>query len=381
MLARWGANTASTGPPRRGAPRYVRAMPPDDGLLEELARRFRHLAGSAEARAPLYASMGRAIAGFPEVVRLFAEATPPEQQNPALLLAALHDQVLAEPGCELAAWFPTVASDPRVDRVDDALRRHCSEHADVLRATLAGRRTQTNEIGRCGLLVPALARLGDTGAIALVDIGTSAGLNLRLDHYHYVYEPGGEVGAGPVTLTTGTRGAVPVPDRLPHLAARIGVDQAPIDVRDPRATRWLQACVWPDQADRFHRLAAALEVAREVPVEVRTGDALAELGGAVAAAGERGRPVVTTTWVLSYLPRERRVAFVGLLDRIGSTTDLSWIFAESPAQAEGLPYPDRLGGEHVTALGLVTWRGGRRRVEHLGRAHPHGYWLHWEAGR
>ena len=26
---------------------------------------------------------------------------------------------------------------------------------------------------------------------------------------------------------------------------------------------------------------------------------------------------------------------------------------------------------------LVRWRGGARIVEHLGVAHPHGYWLRW----
>ena len=31
-----------------------------------------------------------------------------------------------------------------------------------------------------------------------------------------------------------------------------------------------------------------------------------------------------------------------------------------------------------SVLVLVRWRGGRRSVEHLAVAHPHGYWLHWE---
>jgi hypothetical protein len=32
---------------------------------------------------------------------------------------------------------------------------------------------------------------------------------------------------------------------------------------------------------------------------------------------------------------------------------------------------------HLTALMLVRWRNGIRTVDHLGVAHPHGYWLHW----
>jgi len=33
----------------------------------------------------------------------------------------------------------------------------------------------------------------------------------------------------------------------------------------------------------------------------------------------------------------------------------------------------------ITVLSLVRWRGGERTVQRLGRTHPHGYWLDWEA--
>ena len=41
----------------------------------------------------------------------------------------------------------------------------------------------------------ALAELDDeVGPLAWLDVGASGGLNLRLDRYHYRYEPGGAVG-------------------------------------------------------------------------------------------------------------------------------------------------------------------------------------------
>ena len=61
----------------------------------------------------------------------------------------------------------------------------------------------------------------------------------------------------------------------PPVAWRVGVDLAPVDASDPGDARWLRACLWPDQPARQERLAAALAVAREHPVEVRRGDALA----------------------------------------------------------------------------------------------------------
>ena len=50
--------------------------------------------------------------------------------------------------------------------------------------------------------------------------------------------------------------------------------------------RWLEACVWPDQVERFERLGAAIEIANRVGVDVRRGDAVES----VADARRRGRP-------------------------------------------------------------------------------------------
>ncbi|MFP5487721.1 MAG: DUF2332 domain-containing protein, partial [Acidimicrobiia bacterium] len=239
--------------------------------------------------------------------------------------------------------------------------------------------TQTNEVGRCGLLLPAFGVLGaELGPLAWIDVGTSAGLNLRLDRYEYRYEPGGAVG-GPssVRVEVGTRGSVPVPDALPTFGRRIGLDRDPLDPTDPIAGRWLRACVWPDQVDRFRRLDAAIELSAETPVEMHRGDAVDDLAAIVSTVAPDVPVVVTTTWVLPYLSDDRRTRFVATLDRIGAARDLSWIYAESPADADGVPFADEVRGRAVTALGLVRWRDGERRLDHLGVAHPHGVWLHW----
>ena len=78
-----------------------------------------------------------------------------------------------------------------------------------------------------------------------------------------------------MVLEVTTRGAVPVPDAMPAIGGRLGIDRTPIDVTDPIEARWLEACVWPDQADRFHRLRAAIE--------------LATTGAAQSAVGRRDR--------------------------------------------------------------------------------------------
>jgi len=180
-----------------------------------------------------------------------------------------------------------------------------------------------------------------------------------------------------VIIETATRGRVPVPPAIPTITVRLGLDRNPIDIGDDEEARWLEACVWPDQADRFHRLHHAIQIARNRPSEIRRGDAVDDLAHCVADVITDGHPVVLNSWVLNYLPHDRRAAYVDELDRIGAEHDLSWIYAESPGQCPGLPFPAELADEHITVLMLVRWRGGTRTVRHLATAHPHGYWMHW----
>ncbi len=346
--------------------------------VEELSRRFRHLADDQRPRSPFSARLCDVIADEPSIVELL-RAAPEEQQVPVLLLAALHDDVLRDPTAELAHHYPTVAPEPRRDRLGSVLRAHCAARAEALRDTVARRVVQTNEVGRSGFLLPALGLVAaECGPLALADIGTSAGLNLRLDRYEYRYEPGGAVG-GPsgVRLRVATRGPIPVPDELPAIAARVGVDRHPLDVSVDDDARWLRACVWPDQTDRFERLAAAIEIARAEPHPIRALGALEGLEWALWTLAGDAHPVVVNTWVLCYLTPTERAGYVAALDRIGAQRDLTWVFAESPGQADGLPFPDTITGEPLTALMVVRWRSGTCSIEHLATCHPHGYWVHW----
>jgi hypothetical protein len=343
-----------------------------------LMRRFEIAAGEHRRRSPFNTQLLGAIAGRPDIAGIL-QAAPEEQQLPVLLLAAVHSIVLAEPTTPLADWYPTVRAEPRADDPFPEFARLCLDREDQLRAIVATHATQTNEVGRCALFVPALGLVADeVGPIGLVDIGASAGLNLRLDRYRYEYDIGTVVGpASPVVLPCGVRGEVPVPAEVCVVGARIGVDRSPIDPSDADQVRWLMACVWPDQRDRFERLAAAIELAVAHPAEVLTGDAVALLDRAIGAVGPGGHPTVLTSWVLNYLPLARRTAFLAELDRIGAERDLSWVVLESPGLSRGVPFPGPVADSFLTHLLLVRWRSGVRTVTHLAECHPHGYWMRW----
>ena len=345
----------------------------------ELSARFRAFAGEA-VRAPLYQRLAAEAAERPEVLRVLAHA-PAQQQLPVLLFAAVHHLLLDGADPALAAHYPNLSVEPPAGDAAALFMRFVMDHHDELAALVATRSTQTNEVGRCSQFLPALGMVAaEVGAISHVDIGTSAGLNLLLPQYRYEYQPGGVVGEeSPVTLRCGTTGAVPVPASMPKVARSIGLDRSPIDLSDPEEVRWLEACVWPDQADRFQRLVAALGIAALHPPDVRAGDAVEAVADLVVEAAGRAHPVVTNSWVLNYLDHGARADYVEEMDRLGARLDLSWVIAEAPDQTPGLPVPTTSPAESITVVSLVTWRSGRREVRRLATTHPHGYWLHWEA--
>jgi hypothetical protein len=203
--------------------------------------------------------------------------------------------------------------------------------------------------------------------LALVEVGTSAGLCLYPDRYSYEYD-GRPVGLPqPVHLRCTTSGAVPVPSRLPEVVARIGVDLNPLDVTDPDDLAWLRSLVWPGpiEAVRLARLDAAAAVAAQEPPTLLAGDLVDRLPDALALVPDGATPVVMHTALLPYVGAERRAEFV---ERVRSSP-VRWVAQEGAGMVPGTgePYPGGWGPYFVLSL------DGRP----LAHTAPHGGRLDW----
>jgi hypothetical protein len=358
----------------------VTAPPASD--LELLRGRFERLARvECAQRSPLWAEVCLACAADDGVLELMLCA-PTRQRRPSLLLAAIHDLLLAGVPHDLAAHLPTVADGSVATGSAGALALElCREHRHALADVLATRSTQTNEVNRCAALLPALARVTPLDEpLRLVELGASAGLNLLVDRFAYRYDGAGPVGdtTSRVVCACAVDGALP-PLALPRIDSRVGVDLSPIDVRDDDAARWLLACVWPDEADRCARVRAAIELAREDPPQVVRGDALELLPELVA--GE-AHPVIWHSWVLAYWSAATQRALAVAIDEIGARRDLTWVYLEQPLETPGLPTPALRGVRHHpddSALVAVTYRDANRAVTRLADAHPHAHRMRWLA--
>jgi hypothetical protein len=160
---------------------------------------------------------------------------------------------------------------------------------------------------------------------------------------------------------------VPVPSRLPDVAARIGIDLNPLDPSDPDDRAWLRALIWPgpEAAARLERLDAAAGIAGAEPAHMLAGDLVDRLPDALNLVPDGCTVVVFHTAVLPYLPRERRAAFLDLV----SGLPVHWIAQEAPGvvPGTGAEPPGGWGTEFVLSL------DGRP----LARTAPHGGRIDW----
>ncbi|MBX3287634.1 MAG: DUF2332 family protein, partial [Actinobacteria bacterium] len=83
-----------------------------DGFAESVHQRaFREFGEQVAARLPLYRYLCERIARDPEVADLL-ELARPGQQVPNLLLAAVHDVLLAGEGQPLERWYGSITEHP-----------------------------------------------------------------------------------------------------------------------------------------------------------------------------------------------------------------------------------------------------------------------------
>jgi hypothetical protein len=332
-----------------------------------------------------------------EVLRDLAAAIPQDRLPPLLLAAVLRRLVAAEPDTAIARHYPAPggAQPPFDPGFAAELAAFAAARSDAVRELAGRHRYQMNEVGRCIDVLPVLGRIAaDEGRpLALVDLGTGAGLGLHLDRYHYAYRtPGGEVAVGDpdaaVRLSCVVRaGEPPLPSSVPVLADRVGIDVEPLDLADPATLAWLTACV-PPEAGAVTRFAAAAALAREHPARAVRGSLLDALPAVVAELPRDALVCLVDTYVHVFLPPADLARFDDVL--LGLGRDVDWVSIDplvplgpdARHTVQRLDVPDawvaenRAGGV-FGVIGHVRVRDGVRSGAVLGRAHPSAAWLEW----
>ncbi|MFE9693129.1 DUF2332 family protein [Micromonospora sp. NPDC005806] len=292
--------------------------------------------GAREAHgvSPAYERLALAVSQDDELLALL-EALAPAKRQPNLLFAVV--RLLGGPVEDPAAFHAyTLANWPAVE------------------AEMRVRATQTNEAGRCAVLLPVLAALPQP--LALLEVGASAGLCLYPDRYAYRYGDH-RIGAGQPVLDCVITGTA-APARLPEVVWRAGLDLNPLDVTDSADVAWLDALIWPEHRHRRDRLRAAAAVAAGEPPLLVRGDLVDDLPALAARAPADATLVVCHTSVLYQVPPPRRDAFADVVRGLPG----HWIANEAPDVLTYAVLPTPPSDAHYNVLALdgtpLAWTRG-----------------------
>jgi hypothetical protein len=348
---------------------------------EGLSRIFRYYAEVETPRldSPVYREYSFGVSKDAQLLELCSQIDQ-SQPAPNILYASVQDLLMKDPAASpeaeaLRIYYPAISGRPIPDDSPwEVFRAFCQVHADQLGPRLRSGRTQTCVVHRCTVILPALAALPrvdeNHGRVALLEIGPSAGLNLRLDRYRYEYGNGvawGEPSARPKLLCE-TRGhlAPPMPGRL-EVVARRGLDLNRIDLENPAEIRWLRALIWPEHSERARAMDEALAQAKTVPIEIEEGDATCEIADHVDRLPSDAARVLFATHVFYQISREGR-------DRI-----FDGIASASREQPVDLVVMDS-SGEGDSRIQWFRFEGGARVGQTvLARSDSHGRWIEWGA--
>lgn len=278
-------------------------------------------------------------------------------------LHALHRRGL---DAGLDAVFTGALTD--ANAVVHTLCRVVRDHDAALLPWLVGP-PQTNEAGRSAGLMTGLLHVAQRFGpdMELLEIGSSAGLNLLIDRY--AFDLGG-VRKGPadapVMIAPEWRGTSP-PDVPIAIRSVRGVDVAPVDVTDPAEAGRLAAYVWVDAAERLDRIERGIAMVRERGVALERGDAADWIEARLAEPQPAGiTRVLMHSVVWQYLPPATQTRIREAMDAAGARATaerrLGWVMME----------PNR--DLHRHEVRVRGWPG-EQPMELVALTHAHGAWV------
>lgn len=338
------------------------------------ARRRYHFAFTREDhdRLPFYSALMIALENDLVAQELLAWVRV-EQRNPMLVLASLHLAALR--GHSVLTPIYRDARQGLLTDPEGAARRVVdvvNAEPELVRAELH-RSTQTNEPGRSAIFQAVIALIApqNHATINLIDVGTSAGINLYFDQFPVRARDDDN----PLTLVCRDETPVNRTLPLPEVLSRVGIDPSPLDLAVEDDRLWLQACLWPEEPRRLARLDAIIAQRSSWPsTTVLRGTVAQRLGDTIALGDPSSLTVVINSYVAAYLSEEDQMAYFEDMVERCRDGNVAWISLESPFMVK---WPTSSTSSESARQGatqvLVTRPGQSPRS--WGWCHHHGLWL------
>lgn len=348
-------------------------MSSHQGVVKDPRQWNRYVRASFERISPLYSHFYEEMQTDPEMLALLS-LVDTNQPMYVVFFSMVNFLALRTQPHPFAEFYPYFSVRPRpASEAYPVFRAFCLAHAEDLRVLLPWATLQTNEVTRCANLLPAfevVSRRVGRQPLALIEVGASAGLNLHWDRYSYRY---GHIEVGdqrsPVQIACTVKGPhlPPLPEVMPLVVERIGIDLAPIFLSQEREADWLFACIWPEEIRRYQLLTAAIEVARQHPPSLLAGDACQLLPDVLSSIASDATICLWHSYALAQGPKVVYEQVVQHLLDASRTRDIYHLSLElDPAR---WPQP---------RLELFTYRNGElASYDWLATCEVHGEAMEW----
>ncbi len=336
---------------------------------DQIAQAFmRFAANECRGSSVLYESLSNEIATDVSILTLCEQANP-GQPIPNLLFGAVHYLLLSGHQHPLGDYYPSVAIEAK--EVDEGLfpsfQQFCTTYETELVALLQTRLVQTNEVRRCAYLYPVFGMISrySKQPLSLVEIGTSAGLQLLWDQYSYRYDDS-EL-AGNVTSSLEISAEVIGEGRprlnlpLPPVRERIGFDLNIVDLTDGDEKLWLNSLIWPEHTTRLELFEQASALIGSQPLELIQGDGVQLLKTRVDSIETDSIVCIFHTHVANQMPLETKYELLRQVDCIGEYRDVCHIYNNVQ--------------DKLLHLDLII--DGRKSEYVLAETDGHGRWFNW----
>ncbi|MCM3123150.1 MULTISPECIES: DUF2332 domain-containing protein [unclassified Mesobacillus] len=332
----------------------------------KIFEKFKHFAvHECWGSSPLYECLSLKIAEDREMLEL-ASKVRIGQPVPNLLLGAVHYLLMQGYEHPLAEFYPSLTDNPREsDEAFAAFVDFCREYREEITEIIESKIVQTNEVRRCSYLYPVFSHIYRMvqKPLALIEIGTSAGLQLFLDQYSYSYGTGQIYGKtdSPVHLTSKIEGQNNLFSEMdiPKVKTRIGIDLHINDVKNMEDYLWLNALIWPEHHERRELFEKAANFVANQSLRLIEGDGAEMLSSLAGEIPDEQVISVFHTHVANQMPGTTKKKLLDQVKEIGERRDIFHIY----------------NNIYDSRLHLDYYLDGKESLNTIGETEGHGRWF------
>lgn len=334
-----------------------------------ISERFKTFAArECKGSSNLYEQLSHQISEDDEMLALCSNAQE-GQPVPNLFFGAVHYLLLKGKEHDLKQFYASIVEFPKEEtQCFPYFKDFCQKNQDEIIFIMKSKLVQTNEVRRCSYLYPSFCFIYEKAKkpLALIEIGTSAGLQLLWDQYSYSYRTNEIYGnkhsdVHIIADVTGRNFPFMLPSS-PPVASRKGLDLHVNDLNDPEDYLWLNSLIWPNHHERRKLFEGASKHVTKNHLDLIEGDGVALLPKIVKEIPQDVVICVFHTHVANQLPHHVKLRLLDEIKTIGEKRDIFHLYNN---------IQDR-------NLHLDYWIDGKETRCTLGQTDGHGRWFSWD---